>query len=98
MVAGASYDACLQDRRHTLAIDAAAWARNSKSGCRSPGLLADLTVRQFWSIRAAQLYISGDPDAVRAGCSWRRGKIGSASCREGGGMGRGDGALEWTAE
>src|SRR5262249_61016813 len=73
MVAGASYDACLQDRRHTLAIDAAAWARNSKSGCRSAGLLADLTVRQFWSIRAAQLYISGDPDAVRAGCSWRRG-------------------------
>ena len=40
-----------------------------KSVRRSPGLLADLTVRQFWSVRAAQRYISGHPDAMRTSCS-----------------------------
>src|SRR5262249_20520994 len=40
-----------------------------KSVRRSPGLLADLTVRQFWSVRAAQRYISGHPDAMHTSCS-----------------------------
>jgi outer membrane murein-binding lipoprotein Lpp len=31
-----------------------------------------LTVRQFWSVRAAQLYIWGDPDAMRPSSSWCR--------------------------
>src|SRR5215469_10915094 len=72
MVAGTGYDACRQDRRHTLAVGPAGRAGNSKSVRRSPGLLADLTVRQFWSVRAAQRYISGHTDAMRTSCSRRR--------------------------
>src|SRR5262249_20364196 len=51
MVAGTGYDACRQDRRHTLAVSPAGRTGNPKSVRRSPGLLADLTVRQFWSVR-----------------------------------------------
>src|SRR5262245_2567429 len=72
MVAGSGDDACRQDWRHTLAAGPAAWAGNAKSIPRSLGVLADLTVRQFWSVRAAQLYISNDPDIVRISCSRRR--------------------------
>jgi hypothetical protein len=60
-----------QDRRLTLAADPAGCAGNSKNIPRSRGLLADLTVRQFWSVRAAQFNISGDPDAMRTSCSRR---------------------------
>src|SRR5215831_4025386 len=69
MVAGTGYDACRQDRRHTLAVGPAGRAGNSKSVRRSPGLLADLTVRQFWSVRAAQRYFSGHADTMRTSCS-----------------------------
>ena len=55
MVAGSGYDACRQDWRHTLAAGPAAWAGNAKSIPRSLDLLADLTVRQFWSVRARNL-------------------------------------------
>jgi hypothetical protein len=50
MVAGSSYDACWEDRRHALAIDPARRSGNSKSFRRSSGLLVDFTVRQFWSV------------------------------------------------
>ena len=66
------YDACRQDWRHTLAARPAAWAGDAKSIPRSIGVLADLTVYQFWSVRSAQLYIWGDPDAMRPSCSWCR--------------------------
>ena len=58
MVAGSGYDACRQDWRHTLAAGPAAWAGNAKSIPRSLDLLADLTVHQFWSVCASELYIS----------------------------------------
>src|SRR5215471_11109321 len=80
MVAGTGYDACRQDRRHTLAVSPAGRTGNPKSVRRSPGLLADLTVRQFWSVRAAQRYIGGYPDAMRTSCSrcrWNDPRIGA---------------------
>src|SRR5262249_30366608 len=72
MVAGSGYDACREDWRHTLAARPAAWAGNAKSSPRSLGVLADLTVRQFWSVRAAQLNIWGNPDAMRPSSGWCR--------------------------
>src|SRR4030095_1456239 len=71
MVAGSGDDACRQDWRHTLAAGPAAWAGNAKSIPRSLDLLADLTVRQFWSVRASQLHIWVDPHAMRPSGSGR---------------------------
>ena len=50
-----------------------AWTGNTKTIRRTPGVLADLTIRQFWSVRATQLHLRDDSDALRTSCSWRRG-------------------------
>src|SRR6516165_12071573 len=71
MVAGSSYDACWEDWRYALAVDAAGRTGNAKNLCRSASFLADLTVRQFWSVRAPQSYIGGHTDTLRRGCSGR---------------------------
>src|SRR4029450_848087 len=79
MVAGSGYDACRQDWRHPLAAGPTARAGNAKGIPRSLGVLADLTVRQFWSLRAAQRYIGGDPYALRPSssrCHWNDPGIG----------------------
>src|SRR5262249_39286068 len=47
MVAGTGYDACRQDRRHTLAVSPAGRTGNPKSVRCSPGLLADLLFASF---------------------------------------------------
>src|SRR5262245_21039154 len=72
MVAGAGYDACREDRRYTLVIGPAGRAGNAKNVPRSTSLLADLTVRQFRSICAAEPHISGHPDPMRISCGGRR--------------------------
>ena len=56
---------------HKVAVGAAGQAGNANSIPRSPSILADLTVREFWSVRAAQPYISGYPDTLRTRCSGR---------------------------
>src|SRR5262249_24542301 len=71
MVAGPGDDARGQDRRHTLATGPAGRAGNAKSVPCSPGVLADFTVRQFRSVRAAQPYIGPHPHVMRIGHSWR---------------------------
>jgi hypothetical protein len=38
---------------HKVAVGAAGRAGNAKSVSRPPDVLADLAVRQFWSVRAA---------------------------------------------
>ena len=55
-----------------MAINPAAWPRNSKTVPCSPRLLADITVCQFRSVRAAQLHIRSDSYALRTSSSWRR--------------------------
>src|SRR5215471_15012907 len=68
MVAGTSYGACRQDRRRTLATVPAGRSRDSKSVCRSPRLLADVTVRQLWPVRTKKRDIRALSHAVRNSC------------------------------
>src|SRR6516225_4447805 len=71
MVGGSSHDACWQNRRHALAVGAAGRTGNSKGLCRSSSFLADVTLRQFWFVRAPQSYIGGHTDTLRRGCGGR---------------------------
>jgi len=71
MVGGSSHDACWQNRRHALAVGAAGRTRNPKGLCRSSSFLADITLRQFWSVRAPQSYIGNHADTLRRSCSRR---------------------------
>src|SRR6516165_8735726 len=71
MVVGTGSDTCGQDWRHTLAIGPAGRAGNSKSLPCSPGLLANLIVRQLWSVRATQPYVRAHPDFMRSSYSRR---------------------------
>ena len=80
MVAGASYDACWQDWRYPLAAGPAERREDSKSVRRSSDLLADLTVRQFWPVRATQRCVCVGLDAMRTSCirrHWNDPRIGA---------------------
>src|SRR5215470_12364914 len=79
MVVGTRHDARRKDRRRALADIPAGRSGDAKGFRWSPGLLADVTVRQLRFVRAKKRDIGIVSDAVRnrrRGCNWNASRVG----------------------
>src|SRR5215831_11503252 len=80
MVAGTGHDTRLQDRRYSFYSGPTYRARNSKSCAPASSLLAYITIRQFYSVRAIESALNGHPNSLRTcdrGCCWNDPRIGA---------------------